>query len=338
MDTFTQVVLGSTIAEAGFREKLGTKAVVFGGVCGLLPDLDLCTRLAGQWQYFDGHRGITHSLFFLAAITPLLGYAGYRIFGQKQHYLSWCHLAFWALLTHPILDLFTSYGTRLFLPLTDRKFAIDAIAAVDLFYTIPLVVALIVGSRKKLSFSFRKFFAIAILLLTSGYIALGYTQGLKAKQLAEMQLQQEGVRISRIRCTPTTFTVFLWRVIAQDQQGNYKIGIVSTLCPQPIQFHDIQNSHDPLAEQVLETPQGKIFRHFSMNLMSIQVERLSETRVSLRDLKYGPVCDPTQAIFAACFTFDAKGNLQKADILPTPKIDLPQEIVCLWEHLWGKTQ
>ena len=69
MDSITQILLGTTIAEAGFREKLGGRAVIAGAVLGALPDLDIVTRCAGPWAFVKYHRGPTHSLIVLALVV-----------------------------------------------------------------------------------------------------------------------------------------------------------------------------------------------------------------------------------------------------------------------------
>ena len=41
MDSLTQVVLGAAVAEAAFGKKIGNKAILWGGVAGTIPDLDV---------------------------------------------------------------------------------------------------------------------------------------------------------------------------------------------------------------------------------------------------------------------------------------------------------
>ena len=133
MDTVTQIVLGATIAEAGFRHKLGIKSLLFGGFCGWLPDIDIFFH-SGGWEEMVAHRGITHSILFLPLIAPLVGEIAHRLDGMKSSRWTWMHLAFWALITHPLLDWNTSYGTQLLYPFLTHRFALDSVAIIDLFY------------------------------------------------------------------------------------------------------------------------------------------------------------------------------------------------------------
>jgi inner membrane protein len=43
MDSFTQIALGACIGQAIGYRKFGIKALVFGGLGGLIPDLDVIT-------------------------------------------------------------------------------------------------------------------------------------------------------------------------------------------------------------------------------------------------------------------------------------------------------
>ena len=41
MDSFTQIVLGAACGEAVLGRKIGNKALLFGAICGTIPDLDV---------------------------------------------------------------------------------------------------------------------------------------------------------------------------------------------------------------------------------------------------------------------------------------------------------
>ena len=76
MDSITQAVLGATIAEAGFRRRLGGRAVAFGAICGALPDLDIAAGFIDQWATLTNHRGFSHSLLVLPLVAVGMGWVG----------------------------------------------------------------------------------------------------------------------------------------------------------------------------------------------------------------------------------------------------------------------
>ena len=65
MDGFTQIVLGAAVGEAVLGKKVGNKAILWGGICGIIPDSDVFFM-----PFFDEikrlifHRGYSHSIFF----------------------------------------------------------------------------------------------------------------------------------------------------------------------------------------------------------------------------------------------------------------------------------
>ena len=91
------------------------KAALLGALGGTLPDLDLLFTDAASVDYFVAHRGISHSLFFAPLVALPLAFAGRRWRPAVGFAPWWC---FWllVLITHPLLDLFTSYGTQLLAP------------------------------------------------------------------------------------------------------------------------------------------------------------------------------------------------------------------------------
>ena len=75
MDTVTQALLGAAVGQACFSHRLGRRAVVWGAVGGILPDLDVLTiAVEGPFAEFKYHRGITHSLWFGPVVGPALGW------------------------------------------------------------------------------------------------------------------------------------------------------------------------------------------------------------------------------------------------------------------------
>ncbi len=76
MDSLTQIVLGAAVAEATLGKKVGNKALLWGGIAGTIPDLDVIyIKLigGGAIEEIVLHRGISHSITFAILMAPLLG-------------------------------------------------------------------------------------------------------------------------------------------------------------------------------------------------------------------------------------------------------------------------
>src|SRR4029450_13895761 len=111
MDPPTHGLLGAVIGQAFFARPLGRRALGWGAVLNVLPDIDvvLIPALGGlaEWRY---HRAATHGLAVLAVAGLAAGWALSRRQGGENR-RTCTLLALAALLAHPLADAFTSYGT-----------------------------------------------------------------------------------------------------------------------------------------------------------------------------------------------------------------------------------
>lgn len=342
MDTLTQMALGAAIGDAAFSKRMGNRAVLFGASMGLLPDLDLSSRFMGDWSSLMHHRGYSHSLVILPLIVPLLGWLGWRWDRKRNPWLAWTLLAAIALLTHPLLDACTSYGTMLFVPITWNRYAIDAVGIIDAIYTIPLLVALAASWRLRMSRKSWGWFtgqrvAAAALALTTTYLAvdLGITQIVKAR--ARTDLMASGFVAERIRATPPPFFTPNRHVVATDGAGNVAVSSVSLWSDRPYTFTRRPRSDGPLGEKALASHEGEIFTWFADGFVTARTEPdTGSTSVRLDDHRYGMVTDPAWSPFSVLFTFDPDGN-QTASLLRHGRdLDVRAELTAAWRLMWGR--
>ena len=145
MDSLTQIVLGASVAEATLGKKIGNKAIVLGAIAGTIPDLDIVTRFfVDDLTASVMHRGFSHSLIFPFIAAPILAWILNKIYSKFQNvsYFDWLKMFFLAILTHPLLDAQTTWGTQLFWPF-EWRVAIENIFIIDPIYTIPFLIFLI---------------------------------------------------------------------------------------------------------------------------------------------------------------------------------------------------
>src|SRR6056297_2820204 len=146
MDSLTQVALGATVAEVTVGKKAGNKAILWGSVFGMLPDLDVLARpFVDEVTMLGIHRGFSHSVFFALLLSPFIGKLLTKIHKNTEiSWLKWAWAIFLVMFTHALLDTFTVYGTQLLKPLTDHPFGINSIFIIDPFYTLPLLLGVLV--------------------------------------------------------------------------------------------------------------------------------------------------------------------------------------------------
>ena len=229
MDSITQAALGATVAAVVAGKRCSGKVLVVGALLGTLPDLDVLISYGNDVSNTVKHRGFTHSLLVLPLFSVLL-----TLFIQRLRPVpGW---SFWRLLllisttliTHPVLDFFTTYGTQLTWPIPGY-YALSSIFIIDPLYTLPLLIALGIAICKPATAA-----RVCAIALTLSTLYLGWS--LIAQQIIKTRVEQSLQRLGiayhsageNVLITPTPFNTILWRIVVLD--GNdYLEGLVSLL-------------------------------------------------------------------------------------------------------------
>ena len=232
MDSITQAVLGATIQGALLGRWQGRKALLYGAMLATLPDLDVVIDYGDAVADMTYHRGFSHSLFVLSGLALLLTWLARRYRPHPGYSSQRLLLTLWlVLITHPLLDAFTSYGTQLFWPLMPTPTAWSSIFIIDPLYTLPLIVAVLVGLFGGLRSPRVPAIALALSTLYLGFTLAGKYM---AEQRVERELAHQGIQAERLFVTPTPFNSLLWRVIVLDGEHYHEtlIGWFDTASPQ----------------------------------------------------------------------------------------------------------
>ena len=225
MDSLTQAVLGASVGEAVLGRKIGNKAPIWGAIAGTLPDLDvLLGPFVDDLQGLLLHRTFSHSLFVLTLLAPLLGWAVARFYQKKETGRTvtardWSLLFFWALITHPLLDAFTNYGTMLFYPFSPYRVELNTIFIIDPLYTLPLLVGSIMVFFLNKESVLRKRIIIVALALSSGYLALTCLNKYHVARVVQSNIEAQQLPAVDYMSTPAPFTNILWSVIIKTGDG-----------------------------------------------------------------------------------------------------------------------
>jgi inner membrane protein len=215
MDSLTQVALGSavTVAVMGRRTAVW-KAALWGAVAGTLPDLDALIDHGDAVLNMVLHRGESHALFYLTLFAPFMAWLVARLHGEGALWRRWW-LALWlALVTHPLLDTMTVYGTQLLLPFTNHPFGVGSIFIIDPLYTVPLLIGVVLALRTPPVVGLK---ANAVgLLLSSAYLVWSVLVQQHVELVARDSLQRQGIAADELLVTPAPFNTVLWRVVAMN--------------------------------------------------------------------------------------------------------------------------
>jgi len=227
MDSITQAALGAGIVGAVLGRQVGRRALLAGAVLGTLPDMDVVIRYADPLTGMISHRGFSHSVFVLSAaavvLTVLAASRLCRADKPNDDAPSRLRLfmAIWlALITHPLLDAFTAYGTQLFWPFKPTPTSWASIFIIDPFFTLPLLGAVLWtalrGHTPKRG---------AVLTGTLAWCVVYLGLSLVAKQLVEtrarQQLQAAGHTVVETFSVPQPFSILLWRVVSRGADDTY---------------------------------------------------------------------------------------------------------------------
>lgn len=291
MDPITQAALGATVGQIGFQRQLGRRALFWGALVAMLPDLDMIVKwFADPMAMFKYHRGVTHSILAGPIIGLTLGYILWYWLDKNKRQdtmRAWIGLGIWAIVTHPLLDYFTIYGTQLLAPICDHRFYVPAVCVIDPIYTFLLFFSILVGvifHRKP-----RVYIAAASIFVTlsTGYLFYGVIINTQAEKIAKMQLQESGQRYNCLRSYTTLLQPVLRRVVVHTED-EVLIGLVSTWSPKPINWHRYKKAKIPAISQLKNHEMGKTFAWFSGgdNLFRI-IHVKGHKYLEMHDLRYG---------------------------------------------------
>ncbi len=314
MDPFSQAALGAVVGQAAGHRTLGHRAALWGGVLGALPDVDVLFSLGGDFvDQLVTHRGITHSLLFVLVAGPALGWLLWRCIGQRaagppgEARSAWLRVAILALLSHPLLDLLTPFGTQLLLPFSDARFAINAMPIIDPAYTLLLAAGLLLawrcGQRWPAGAT-----ALATLLVSSAYLGYGWLQSHRAAEAAAAQLHARGVTFQQLAAFPTIFQVHMRRVVARSPDVD-RVGFYSTWSPCEIVWHEAPRLPADAYQPLLATREGRVFQWFTMGWVHYaRVMSPGGPLLVAGDLRYGYDDDPLASVFTLTAPLDAAGT------------------------------
>jgi len=224
MDSLTQIALGAAVGTAVLGRKVGVRAAFWGAVCGTLPDLDVLIPYGDPVRDFTFHRTESHSLFWLTVASPALAWVISRLNRRAgAGFREWWLLVWLALITHPLLDAMTVYGTQLLLPFSDYPVGVGSVFIIDPLYTVPLLVgvlgALVLRSRSPDRAMRWNAAGLALSTLYLGWTvaAQAHVEGVVHRTLAATPLAH-----TRALVTPAPFNSLLWRVVVMDDRGYYE--------------------------------------------------------------------------------------------------------------------
>lgn len=327
MDSVTQAALGAAIGGLVAPPNSRRRAMVAGALLGTLPDLDVIIDYGGAVENYTYHRGFSHSLIVLAPFSVLLWLVLKRWWEPVQDApYRWLVLISLALLTHPLIDAHTAYGTQLFWPFEPNPASWATLFIIDPVFTLPLLVGVIITAIRPLAPSTTRALRFTLFASTL-YVAWSWiAQGI-VRDNVQSTLAESGMGNAPVFLTPTPFNTLLWRVVVLTDDG-YLEGLDSLL----VEESQLQlKAHASDKKALLEA--GDIWaveqlRWFTRDFLKVTIDG---DRLLVADLRMGQ--DPN---YVFTHVVAARSNPSwipvRTELLPT-KFDR-EMLVKVWNRIW----
>lgn len=325
MDSITQAALGASIAGAIAGKTLGRSALLTGALLGTLPDLDVIIDYGSAVANFTQHRGFSHSLLVLIPVSFLIAWGLWR-WKPLLGYGRWLALVGLILVTHPLLDAFTTYGTQLFWPL-GQPVAINSIFIIDPLYTLPLLAGC-------LAFLYRPPATRVInagLALSTLYLAWTLAAQQTVMERIRPIIAQAELEQAQLLVQPMPFNTLLWRVTAvtPEQRAEAIVGLLDGDTSPSLEYFP---RRPDLAQAVTGFPEAERLAWFTRGFVQYQQ---AGQHILATDIRLGiPGAHP----FTFTLAQDSGQGWQPVTSARAPRPPLNREAFpLLWQRITGET-
>jgi inner membrane protein len=227
MDTLTHGLLGVALAALPLPRRLEAAgavplraAVVASVLAAELPDLDyLLPARDAVLHTLSAHRGYSHSLLAVPVVALVATLLTKGLFQRAAFTGLYMRALISVPLAHLLPDLWTGWGTRLLLPLSDLRLALDWTMVVDPVFTAPLLVGALCAAFRRDQFRRAMGLAAAASVL---YVALRITFSTHLTH----EVAQAYPRAASVHVFPELLSVTRWRYVARFD-ADYAVGTVA---------------------------------------------------------------------------------------------------------------
>lgn len=296
MDNLTHSLTGWALGQAGLKSKTrkGLAALI---LAANMPDIDVFFGHS-CWDPLATHRGVTHSLVggfvfmppVLAGLLWLLDRwqvsRGTNFTSGLPMHLGWLvALCYIGTVTHPLLDLQTSYAVQLFSPITDRWFHTESLFIIDVWIWLVLGVSIWLSRRREGAGREWHFPATVGLAAVIGYIALNLLFTFQAeRQLVQRLGKRPDAVFSGFEPVKFWRRQLIWREDGAIADAYWTP--LAGLGPLSVPYPDMM--HDPVVRRAAFSTEAlrKFMRWSVMPYARVEREACS-MRITYSDARFG---------------------------------------------------
>lgn len=250
----------------------------------------------------------------------------------------WTLLFFGAIVTHPLLDCFTAYGTQIFQPFSEHRATWNTISVADPLYTLPFLLLLILAARRLRGSKSRKQLNTAGLVVSSTYLLLTIFNNFNVAAVIKSSIAEQNIPAQRHWISPSILNNILWTGTVQGPADQFYFSRYSLFDRRRAfePFQPIKGRHHLLANYQ-DTRELKILNWFTKGY--IGYIPLDSGRVQVNDLRYGVFGgdpeDPNQYIFHWIVDTTQSPLQIYQEAGPSEDIDMGEVFGDLWTRIKG---
>jgi len=248
----------------------------------------------------------------------------------------WYWLFFWAIITHPILDCFTTYGTQVFLPFSDYRVAFNVISVADPIYTIPFLLTVITASLLRRGTKWRTIVNWTGIIVSSLYMCFCFYHKLQVNKIFERSLSENNIEYSRYMTSPLIFNNVLWLGLAESDSAYYHAYYSFLDEDTDMNEYNIFPKQYNLLAEYKGDPTLKTLRWFSNNYYTVL--RRSDGDLQMNDVRFGIFTEKlrTSTDYVFKFILEEKKDGKLKMHQSREGRDLNKETFKeLWDRIWG---
>ncbi len=302
MDSLSQALLGATTFALVKDKEIGKKSLLIGAIAGTIPDLDVfLSPFFNDVAFLSVHRSVSHSVVLALVLSLILGAIFHRVYKKEQSQIKWMFAFFLSIMTHSILDWFTTYGTKLLSPFSSHLFSTNNIHVIEPIYTMILLIGVVVLLIKNSTSSGRKRILNLTIIISTLYMSWTFVSKGIANHHFVKALQRENIDYEKLMVTPTPLNSILWHGIAKTSEGYY-LGTYSLFDHREhIVFYYEESAHE-LTEELREHKLVKYYLEYTQDFPLIKQDE--NGNVKIYAIKYGPVNYTGRPEFVYPLTFN----------------------------------
>ena len=245
----------------------------------------------------------------------------------------WTKLMFWTLVTHPLLDCHTSWGTQFLWPLP-VKISWNNIFVADPMYTFPFLFCVLIVMFLHRSSKTRRWVNNFGIIISSAYMLVTLVFKGVTYYKFDQALERQNIQYESMSTRPTPFNTILWTANVNSGE-NYYLAYYSLLDKTDnISFVPVPKNHAFVEDWKEDEILNRLI-NLSQNEWSISE---IEGQLYFNDLRFGQMGEPSEnGEFVFQYKLFPDGNKLRAEGIPPPE---PQgeELSRMLSELWTRVK